>query len=237
MTNSGDSTVGRGGAGILTIAHRAANDTTTLRAALDTDVDLIEADVRLFRGTPEVRHLKALGPRLLWHPGDVVPRRSAAIPTLTDLLAEVGENRHRLLLDLKGFRPALAPAVAEVLSEHAPDTTITVSTPHWWMFKAFAELPKVRPVLSAGSWPMVERLRELLRKGQPSWPNQRPIFGCAVHRTLLTRQLVTEMRYHVEHVFTWPVDTAEHLAEAHDLEVTGVVSKDLSLLKSLRPSR
>ncbi|NED99446.1 glycerophosphodiester phosphodiesterase [Phytoactinopolyspora halotolerans] len=222
---------------MLTIAHRAANDVDTLRAALDARVDLVEADVRLFKGTPEVRHTKTLGPRLLWEPGELIRRDALEVPTLSEVLESLPEDAHRLMLDLKGFRPGLAPAVAAALREHAPGVPVTVCTPHWWMFKAFADLPHIRTVLSAGSWPMVERLRELVHKGQPAWPNQRRVFGCSVHRTLLTPEIVTELRRRVEHVITWPVDTAEDLADARRLGVTGVTGKDLELLQSLHTNR
>lgn len=233
MNDSDDGAKDGSDRALLTVAHRAANDVTTLRAALDTGVDLVEADVRFFRGVPEVRHTKTLGPRLLWEPGELVHRNDATIPTLPEVLTALPDDRHRLMLDLKGFRPGLAPSVAAVLREHAPDVPVAVCSPHWWMFKAFEQVPQVRVVPSAGSWPMVERLRELVRKGQDSWPNQRPIFGCSVHRTLLTPEIVTELLRNVRHVITWPVDTADDLAEARQLGVTGVTSKDLSLLESL----
>jgi glycerophosphoryl diester phosphodiesterase len=39
----------------LAIAHRAGNSIAALRRALDAGVDLVEADVRYFRGVPEIR--------------------------------------------------------------------------------------------------------------------------------------------------------------------------------------
>lgn len=236
MTSSGEPN-GPRGRSLLTVAHRAANDTATLQAALDAGVDLVEADVRFFRGVPEVRHTKTLGPRLLWEPGELVHRRGSAVPTLTDLFDALGSERHRLMLDLKGLRSGLAPTVAAALAEHAPDVPVVVSTPHWWMFKAFADAPQIRMLLSAGSWPMVERLRNLIGKGPKGWPNQRPVFGCSVHRTLLTPAIVAELRQHVAHVVTWPVDTPAQVAEATELGVTGVTSKDLSLLETLVSNR
>jgi glycerophosphoryl diester phosphodiesterase len=182
---------------------------------------------------PEVRHAKTLGSRLLWEPGELARRADLKVPTLADLLESVPNDQHRLMLDLKGIRPGLAPAVAETLREQAPDAPVAISTPHWWMFKAFSEAPQVRTVPSAGSWPMLERLRELLRKGEGAWPNQRPIYGCAVHRTLLTPAVVAELRRRVEHVITWPVDTGEELADARRLDVTGITSKNLDLLEQI----
>jgi glycerophosphoryl diester phosphodiesterase len=233
MTTSGDPETSGNGRPWLTVAHRAANDANTLSAAIAAGIDLVEADVRYFRGVPEVRHTKTLGPRLLWEPGELVRRRDAVVPTLADLIESLGDDSDRLMLDLKGVRPGLAPAVASVLKEHAPGVPVTISTPHWWMFKALDDLPHIRPMLSAGSWPMVERLRELIRKGPSAWPTAQPVFACSIHRTLLTPAIVAEIRTKVEHVVTWPVDTPEQLSEARELGVTGITSKDIDLLKSL----
>lgn len=221
---------------LLTVARRAANDTATLSAALAAGIDFVEADVRYFRGVPEVRDTKTVGRRLLWEP-ELVRRRDSTILTLADLMKPLGSEQHRLMVDLKGLRPGLAPAVAAVLAEHAPDAPVVITTPHWWMFKAFADAPSIRMLLSAGSWPMVERLRALLSKGQQAWPNQRPVYGCSVHRTLLTPAIVTELRQHVEQVITWPVDTPAQLTHATELGVTGVISQDLSLLETLVANR
>ncbi|NDL58396.1 glycerophosphodiester phosphodiesterase [Phytoactinopolyspora mesophila] len=233
MTTSGDPRHSEGAPALLTIAHRAANDANILREAIDSGIDLVEADVRFFKGVPEIRHTKTLGPRLLWEPGELVRRRDTVVPTLADLLVSLGDDSQRLMLDLKGLRPGLAPAVAKVLQEHAPGVPLAISTPHWWMFKAFHDLPHIRPMLSAGSWPMVERLRELIRKDPSTWPTAQPVFACSIHRTLLTPDIVSEVRRRIDHVVTWPVDTPEELGQARELGVTGVTSKDLNLLKSL----
>ena len=46
----------------LLIAHRAGNDPAHLRAAEDAGADVIEADLHLWRGRLELRHLKTAGP-------------------------------------------------------------------------------------------------------------------------------------------------------------------------------
>ncbi|WP_166355828.1 glycerophosphodiester phosphodiesterase [Phytoactinopolyspora limicola] len=233
MTTNGDSHGGRGDRPLLTVAHRAGNVTDALRTALEAGVDLVEADVRYFKGVPEVRHAKTLGRQLLWEPGEVMNRHDTPVPTLAEVLDQLGPDRHRLMLDLKGVRLGLGPAVARVLQEHAAGVPVAISTPHWWMFKSFADLPDIRPILSAGSWPMVERLRGLIRKGPDAWPNQQSIFGCSVHRTLLSPAIVAELRRRVRHVITWPVDTQGDLDDALRLGVTGITSKNVSLLASL----
>ena len=56
------------------VAHRAGNDLARLRAAEALRVPLIEADVHLFAGRLEVRHLKTLGPfPILWDRWELAP--------------------------------------------------------------------------------------------------------------------------------------------------------------------
>jgi glycerophosphoryl diester phosphodiesterase len=193
----------------LVIAHRAGNDFDTLRAALDGGADLVEADVHAYRGRLEVRHHKTLGPWLLWERHELVRRRT--VPQVDQLLAAVAGDP-RLMLDLKGVHPRLAPRLAAVL----PDHLITVCTQHWWMLSAFRHRPNVRVVLSAGSRRGLRRLRSRLRRGTSP-------YGVCVHRRLLTPELVTELRQAAEVVFTWPVDTPEAQAHAHTLQVDGII--------------
>jgi glycerophosphoryl diester phosphodiesterase len=199
----------------LVIAHRAGNDLGTLRSALDHGADLVEADVHAYRGRLEIRHHKALGPWWLWERGELVRRRKV-LEVQELLAASVGDPR--LMLDLKGVHPRLAPELAEVLQ----DATITLCTQHWWMLSAFRDRTNVRLVLSAGSRRGLRRLRSRLRR--------QPTYGVCVHRRLLTPRIVAELRGGAEVVFTWPVDTADALADARRLGVDGVIGKDLSLL-------
>lgn len=199
---------------LLAVAHRAGNDPGTLRAALDSGADLVEADVHVFRGRLELRHSKSLGPWLLWdrNPWQFVCRRHANPPVLADLVTALAGD-DRLLLDLKGGHPLLARRVVEALP-----SGYTVCSQHWWMFRAFP--PSVRVVWSAGSRRGLRRLRARLRHGPP-------VYGVSVHRRLLTPEVVAELRQRAQIVLTWPVDTAHALAEAHRLGVGGVIGKDV----------
>src|SRR5215510_10670732 len=104
---------------ILAVAHRAGNSLADLRAALDAGVDLVEADVRLFRDALEVRHCKAIGRHLFWDGWDVNRRRSLAVPDLAEVLA-AADGDPRLMLDLKGPGLSVAPRVAGLLRHAAP---------------------------------------------------------------------------------------------------------------------
>jgi hypothetical protein len=237
---------------LLTVAHRAGNRPDTLREALDAGVDLVEADVHRFRRALEVRHWKTLGPRLFWERWELATRRAVAPPDLTEILAAAHDGARdgahdgdrtqdpggdrgdaRLLLDLKGVHPGLAPAVAACLRDAAPGVPVAVCTQHWWMVAAFAADPQVRVILSAGSRLGVRRLRARLarRRDRP------PVFGVSVHLRLLTPALVADLRRAAGHVLTWPVDTPAALAAARRLGVSGVTSKSLPLLREVAAAR
>jgi glycerophosphoryl diester phosphodiesterase len=206
----------------MAIAHRAGNDTRGLRAALDAGVDLVEADIHLFKGALEVRHLKTLGRGLLWDKWVLVRRRDTVLPELHEVLT-AADGDPRLMLDLKGPAAALAPQVAALLREAAPDAPITVCTKHWGMLDAFED--PVRRVLSSSNRVTLRRLRARVR--------HRPAYGVSIRRELLTPEVVAELRQSVEVVMVWPVDTPEALAHARHLGVSAVISKNLDLLRDV----
>lgn len=222
---------------MLAVAHRAGNEPAQLRPALAAGVDLVEADVRHFRGRPEVRHLKTLGPRLLWdHPWRLVRRRAGVPPALADVLIAL-DGDHRLMLDLKGVRRGLAPDVARALREWAPGLPVAVCTRHWWMLAAFGADPHVRLVPSAGSGRQLRLLRRLQDARPDAWPGGRRPYAVSVRRTLLTPDTVRDLRRSGGKVLTWPVDTPDELADARRLGVDGVTGKDLSLLRRVLTER
>lgn len=211
---------------MLAVAHRSGNTVAGLREALDAGVDLVECDVHAYRGVLEVRHHKLLGPSHLWDKWELVHRRDFVVVELDELLAELGDDP-RLMIDLKGVRRGLAPAVAEVLRRHAPHAPFTVCTKHWWMLDAFP--PPVRRVLSASNRRALGRLLRRL--------DAHPAYGVSVRRSLLTPAVVERLRRRTEVVMTWSADTAQELADARRLGVDAVISKDLDLLRGLLAER
>lgn len=211
---------------LFTVAHRFGNSPADLREALDAGVDLVEADVHLYRRTLEVRHHKALTPWLLWDAGRVERRSRLTIPQLEDLLAAL-QGDSRLMLDLKGVRPDLPARVARALEVGAPDRRLTVCSRHWWMLPPLAA--RADGILSAGSRRGVGRLRRRLSAG--------PVHGVAVRLDLLSAGLVGELGARAGMLLTWPVDTPAALDRARFLGVDGVISKDLNLLAGLLAGR
>ena len=205
---------------MLAIAHRSGNTVAGLRAALDAGVDLVEADVHAYRGRLEVRHLKSMGGLpWLWDKWELVHRRRHEHLELAQLVEALGED-HRLMIDLKGVHPRLAPSVARLLREATPDRALTVCTKAWWMLDRF-DVP-VRRVFSAGSRRGLDRLVARVAAA--------PVDGVSVRRSLLTPAVVERLHRGTDLVMTWPVDTPEALEHARRLGVDGVISKSMAVL-------
>ena len=214
---------------MLAVAHRSGNDVADLRAALTAGVDLVEADVHLYRNALEIRHRKAIGPHLYWEQWtDIARRRDLAVPDLREILA-VAAGDPRLLLDLKGPSLAVAARVADTLRTHTPGVPIAVCTKQWRMLDAFAADQNVRRILSAGDPLQLARLRARLRRERAH--------GVSIRLRLLTKPVVAELRRATDLILAWPVDSEAALAHAGHLGVTGVISKNLPMLTRLVAQR
>jgi glycerophosphoryl diester phosphodiesterase len=187
--------------GLITVAHRAGNTVDTLRAALATDADLVEADVHLYREVLEVRHGR---------------RRHGVFPELDQILA-AADGDPRLMLDLKGRSLAVATRVAETLRMRMPGVPVAVCTKQWAMLDAFAGEPHVRRIFSVANRLQLARLRARLRRER--------VDGVSIRLRLLDRSIVAELLRATDLVLAWPVDTPEALARATGIGVTGVISK------------
>jgi glycerophosphoryl diester phosphodiesterase len=188
--------------GLITVAHRAGNTVAGLRAALATDVDLVEADVHLHREILEVRHGR---------------RRHGVVPELDQILAAAGGDP-RLMLDLKGRSLAVAARVAETLRERRPGVPVAVCTKQWAMLDAFAGDPHVRRIFSVANRLQLARLRARLRRER--------VDGVSIRLRLLTGPIVAELRRATDLILAWPVDTPEDRARATAIGVTGVIGKN-----------
>jgi glycerophosphoryl diester phosphodiesterase len=214
---------------ILAVAHRAGNNLADLRAALAAGVDLVEADVHLYRDTLEVRHRKAIGRHFYWEQWtEVHRRRDLIMPELPEVLA-LADGGSRLMLDLKGPSLAVAPRVAEALRRYAPGVPVAVCTKQWKMLDAFAGDAHVRRVLSASDPLQLARLRARLRRGR--------VDGVSIRLRLLTADVVAELRRATDVVMAWAIDSEAELARARRIGVTGVISKDLTMLTRLGAPR
>lgn len=210
----------------LVLAHRAGNDLSALRAAEALGVDVVEADIHLFRGRLEVRHLKTFGPvRMYWDrwrlcgPG-------APIFDLDTLLGAAAPTT-RVMLDLKGFDPRLPTALRATLDRH-PGTQVTLCSRHWRHLMPFEGRANVALVRSVGNRAQLRAVRRLIAR--------RPFDGISIHRRLLTPELAAELRARVPLVLTWPVNTTEVADLLAGWGVNGMISDHPQLLSAGAPA-
>lgn len=212
----------------LAIAHRAGNSLAGLHAANTLGADVIECDVHERRGQLEVRHLKTAGPLpFLWDRWELA---SASAPRL-GLLELLEADRHATLfmLDLKGRRTSAARAVADLLHESGRDRPVMVCGRHWPSVDVLTELPFVLPVLSARNRLELSRLLERVQHS--------PVHGVSVHRSLLTPEIVAQLRTSVEVVMTWPINDLDLLESTLAIGANGVISDEPTVLRALLSSR
>ncbi len=176
-----------------------------LRRAETHRARLVEADVHLYAGRLEVRHLKTIGPLpVLWDRWYLAPRGTPRLE-LRDLLAAVGPGTE-LMLDLKGIDPRLPGRLAAELAGHRGPVTVCSRN---WRFLRRLRGPRI--VHSIGSR---RQLRALRRRFAG-----RRLEGVSIHRRLLDVATVADLRRRADMVLAWPVATAE---EARRLAIWGV---------------
>ena len=216
---------------LLAIAHRAGNSLAGLRQANLLGADVIECDVHAYRGRLEVRHRKTAGPLpFLW---DRWGLASASAPRLglAELLA-ADRRESRFMLDLKGRRVATGRAVADVLHQLGHQDEVWVCGRYWPSVEHVAELPWVRPILSAGN----RRERAALERRLASRDRPAP-YGVSLHASLLDRPFVARLRERVEVVMTWPVDDLPTLERVAGLGANGVITDEAAILREVRRNR
>jgi glycerophosphoryl diester phosphodiesterase len=206
------------------VAHRAGNHLDLLRAAeAEHRGAVVEADVNLFRGRLEIRHLKTLGPLpLLWDRWELAaPRRPRLL--LSELLAAAAPTTE-LMLDLKGKDRRLAERVVQELEPYLDSRVLTICAREWALLEAFESLP-VRRVHSVGT---ARQLRALIRRAGTA-----RIDGVSIHERLLDSAAVTELRRVAGFVMTWPVNDPARATELVGLGVEGLISDRPGALSGL----
>lgn len=189
------------------VAHRAGNDLARLQQAEQLGVALVEADVRLWRGRLEVRHLKTAGPLpILWDRWRLANPFAPRLE-LRDLLSSARPGTE-LLLDLKGRNRRLAELVLDALPR---GRHVTVCARNAGLLEPFAGLEHVRLFQSVGSR---RQLRAFLRT-----VDALVLDGVSIHERLLDEHVVAELRRRSSIVMSWPVNT---LQRAHELALLGV---------------
>lgn len=206
---------------VYLIAHQAGNDLERLREAESLGVNFVEADLRLWRGRVEVRHLKTIGPIPIFWDRWRLANPFAPRLRLENLLQTVAP-RTELMLDLKGRNPRLAQLV---LAQLPPDRRVTVCARSWRLLEPFRSRPHIRVVYSVGS---NRQLRKLMRRF-----DGRQLDGVSIHERLLNASIVAELRRRAEMVMTWPINTTHRAHELIAMGVNGLISDDLAVARAL----
>jgi hypothetical protein len=209
------------------VAHRAGNDLTLLRRAEHASVGLVEADLHLFAGRVEVRHLKTLGPvPVLWDRWKLAPPWAPRL-LLEELLGACGPGT-QLMLDLKGRDTRLAAAVAAALAADGGERAVTVCSRSWSLLAPLEAAPGVRVVHSVGSR---RQLTALWRRA-----GAQPLAGVSIHRRLLDARITAALRERTDLLLAWPVATVDQARELGAWGVHGVITEHFEALAgALRP--
>ncbi len=198
----------------LVIAHAAADAPDGFARAAGV-ADLVEADVRRFRGRLEVRHAKTLGPLpVLWDHGRLLAAGTPR-PLLGEVLARVPASTG-LVLDLKGPDPRIAGEVLAATERWREARPLVVSARVWRTADRLRGSPAVTVLHSVGG---PRGLRALLRRYPPG-----VLEGVVVQRSLLTPGVVAALRERAPWVWTWPVDDPATAAALAAWGVTGLIS-------------
>lgn len=133
------------------------------------------------------------------------------------------------MVDLKG-PGGVGRQVAQALHQRLPDQPVLVCSRWWPGVDAFCGQHWARPVLSARNRAELQRLRRRVR-------GPRAPYGVSVHRSLLTAPVVTELHERVELVMTWPVNDQAALQDVLSRGVSGVISDEADVLRSVLADR
>jgi glycerophosphoryl diester phosphodiesterase len=202
--------------GPFVVAHRAGNDLRLLRRAERARVAVIEADLQLYAGRIEVRHLKTVGPvPILWDRWKLAPPWAPRL--LLDRLLQAAAPSTLLMLDLKGRDPRLALRVAAALRDHPRQRTVCCSQ-NWALLDAMSAVGRVDLVHSVGSSRQLAALRKLAAA--------RSVAGISIHKRLVSPEMLTQLRREVGVVMAWPVLGLEEAERLVAWGVDGLITKE-----------
>jgi hypothetical protein len=211
----------------LLIAHRAGNDPVHVRAAEEISADVIEADVHLWRGRLELRHLKTVGPLPVYWDRWALAAPWRRFGALDALLAGVRPET-ALMLDLKGADPAAARLLSATLRVADRQAPVLVSARAWPLLDEI-DPSLARRIASAARTAQLDRLI--------AYAPGRTLDGASLHLRLLERGRLEALREHAPLLMSWPVNHRREAEHALALGVGGLISDELALLGQLREER
>lgn len=206
----------------LLVAHRAGNTLSGLREAHELAVDVVEADVHLWGGRLELRHMKRLGPvGVYWDRWEL--HRDVEVPLLEQMLDEVRPEA-RLLLDLKGVDPRLPAALEKLLRSRAPGRAVSVCSRNWRLLSRFRSMGEIDIVHSVGNARQLSRLRRLVASGQ--------VNAVSIDQRLLTPAVASELVSRVSGVWAWTVNSVPEMERLRAWGIGGLITDRPAVLKA-----
>ena len=233
---------------LVRIAHAYGNSRASLRRALATPIDMIEADIWFRVSEVWVRHERRLGPLPLladhWGPAShsagpyavtVWPGyyiRPDVHPLTLGELLDTAVGQRRLLLDVKGSNEGaendtFAAAVVQQVSKHGSQKKVVVCGQNWTMLNRLRE------------WaPWLEVRYSIERPWQWEKFLDMATSDDTVHQICMDHQLLNEekARFLAEKgvdVYCWTVDDPVEAKRLVAAGVDGIISNNLALLGSL----
>lgn len=212
----------------LVIAHRAGNDLTHARQALEAGADLIETDVWSYRGRLELRHVKTLGPvPVLWDRWSLEPGWRERL-VLCDLLHAV-PSEARLFLDLKGDDPDLGKLVVDAIEREQPERKLILCGRNWRQLDGVAGRPDVMTFFSIGSDQELAAVWQRLPR--TNFP------AVSIHCRYLTSEIIGRFKTLGTTIVTWPINSISSARRLHELSVDGFTSDNAWLIANLARHR
>jgi glycerophosphoryl diester phosphodiesterase len=202
-------------------AHRAGNDPTRLREAIESGANVIEADVHLWGGRLELRHMKRLGPlHLYWDRWEL--HGDVEVPCLEDLVEAVRPGV-RLLLDLKGVDPRLPGMLERALRSLSPDR-VSVCSRNWRLLAGIRSMDQIDVVHSVGSERQLSRIRRLVAAEN--------VNAISINQRLLTPAVAAELVSHVSRVWAWTVNSVPEMQRLRAWGISGLITDNPAVLKA-----
>ncbi len=201
----------------LIVAHRTGNSVKTAALAIRRGADMLEADIWRYQRRLEIRHLKTMGPvPLLWDRWMLAPGWTRRLE-LDDLLDATPVNT-RMMLDLKGHDPMLAPAIVMSIRERQPERAIIMCTRYWGHLDRVKDDANVYRIYSIGS--EQERATVWSRLESMEHP------AVSIHRELMTPSIARRFADLGVTVLVWSVNTRDEARLMLDLGADGLTVSD-----------
>ncbi|MBA2759056.1 MAG: hypothetical protein H0U38_05140 [Chloroflexia bacterium] len=197
----------------LIVAHRAGNSAKTAARAVKRGVDMLEADIWRYQRRLEIRHLKTMGPvPLLWDRWILAPGWAPRLD-LHHLLDTTPVDT-RIMLDLKGHDPMLAPSIVKTIRDRQPDRAIIMCTRYWGHLDRMKDDAGVHRIYSVGS--EQERATVWSRLEAMEHP------AVSIHRELLTPAIARRFADLGVTVLVWSANTRDEARLLLDLGADGL---------------